>query len=273
MEKRKPHKCSNRFGEKPHDSQKKQTPRNKTAKFCFCQRELDDLIYVGLWSIYRHQNLHIQLRGAWMGFKRSAVSYIRLRTKWLLYFSLLCVIDSAGVCSYDSLMRASKLKLTHYVWWLRRGSSHQSIASVTQWGKSIAHFFFLLQICLQTDCGAQALSLFTSSELGEGETKFEVLNFESPESRPWDCKKFQERASSLKTGAVELNLYFCKLPKKGEKKNTPTIGFWLTQTAINPLSIRKVTRTFIWMQQRTSLQFCQANCIDSVWLCLSILSF
>lgn len=39
-------------------------------------------------------------------------------------------------------MRASKLKLTHYVRWLRCCSSNQSIASVTQWGKKYSALFF-----------------------------------------------------------------------------------------------------------------------------------
>lgn len=62
-------------------------------------------------------------------------------------------------------------------------------------GKSVAHFFSLATT-LPTNWSRRTSGVsFHIIRTPRGETKFEALNFESPESRPWDCKKFQEQAS------------------------------------------------------------------------------
>lgn len=47
--------CANRFGAN-HNDPHVETPRNKSAKFCFRQTEGSDLIYVGFRYNYQHRN-------------------------------------------------------------------------------------------------------------------------------------------------------------------------------------------------------------------------
>lgn len=186
---------ANRFGAN-HNDPHVETPWNKSAKFCSCQTEGSDLICAGFWYNYQHRN-HIFSCVERQRDLSAAASVTSCSEQSESPRSIVCVIFSAGISSYDSLMRASKLKLTHYVWWLRCCSSHQSIASVTQSGKKYSALFFSATT-LPTNQSRRTSSVsFHIIRTPRGETKFvevEALNFESPESRHWDCKKFQERA-------------------------------------------------------------------------------